>query len=39
MKLCLLGVENGRNICKNKVINVDLKKLPDSFNLEKSYYS
>ena len=27
MKLCLLGVENARNICKNKVMNADFNKI------------
>ena len=27
MNLCLLGVENARNICKNKVMNADFNKI------------
>ena len=31
MKLCLLGVENTQNTCKNKVIKTDFKKTVTRF--------
>ena len=35
MKLCSLGVENARNICKNKVVNADFNKITRFLQLRK----
>ena len=35
MKLCLLGVENARNLCKNKVVNADFQKITRFLQLGK----
>ena len=35
MKLCLLGVENARNIRKNKVMKADFDKITRSLQLRK----
>ena len=35
MKLCLLGVENARNICKNKVVKANSNKITRFLQLRK----
>ena len=35
MKLCLLGVDNGRNICKNKVMNAYFNKITRFLKFKK----
>ena len=35
MKLCLLGVENRRNICKNKVMKANFNKITRFLQLRK----
>ena len=35
MKLCLLGVENARNMCKNKMMNANFKKITRFLQLRK----